>query len=80
MFGFSAFSSTPLSSLDESASQSLSANLFSNTNTFYPLFINRQSEQNVLQGYFENRHKPPKKQEVKVPDYDEDLAILLLMS
>lgn len=147
MFGFSAFSSTPFSSLDEVGSQSLSANLFTNSNTFYSaridiklfstyyentqqfyaltigtsyelaanrfnnsqifyapiisfgsfaqslipqrlnnantfyqLFINRQGEQNVLQGYFENRHKAPKKQEVEVHDYDEELAVLLLMS
>lgn len=80
MFGAFPFSSAPFGALEEGVRQSLSANLFTNTNTFYPLSVNRQFEQNVLQGYFENRHKPPKKQEVEVPDYDEDLAVLLLMS
>lgn len=62
------------------ADQWLVVQRLNNTNTFYPLSINRQAAENVLQGYFENRHRPPKKQEVEVPDYDEELAVLLLMS
>lgn len=65
------------------ATQQLTPQRFNNTTQFFEILIYGQVQENVVQGYFENRRKPTKKekeQKVEVPDYDEELSILLLMS
>ena len=66
------------------APQGIYGFLFNNINQFFPSIITRQIDENMLQGYFENRQKSKTKAEEAKPeqvvDYDEELAILLLMA
>lgn len=66
------------------ATQGIYGFLIHNTNKFFDISVTRQIDENMLQGYFENRRKSKVKGEETKPeqviDYDEELAILLLMA